>query len=101
MMYLISRVLAVTGVCVMTSVAGSVAVTAPQSPSPPADKNAVVLIPGVLTGPGAMGPRGYRPLCTPPSLGLYEWPARWIEPAVPPNETPRAAPKDLQSATRT
>ena len=62
MVNLISRVL--TGVCVMTSVAGGVAVSAQQTPSPPADKNAVVLIPGVMTGPGTMGPRGYRRLCT-------------------------------------
>jgi hypothetical protein len=99
MMNLISRVLAVTGVCVMTSVVGSVPVTAQQSPSPPADKNAIVLIPGVLTGPGTMGPRGYRRLCTPRSVGLYEWQVRWIERVVRPNETQRAALNDLQSAS--
>ena len=99
MMSLISRVLAVTGVCVMTSVVGSVAVTAQQSPSPAVDKNAVVLIPGVLTGPGTMGPRGYRRLCTPRSVGLYEWEVRWIERVVRPNETQRAALNDLQSAS--
>src|SRR6516162_1791405 len=64
MMNLISRVLVVTGVCVMTSVVGGAPVAAQQSPSPAADKNAVVLIPGVMTGPGTMGPRGYRRLCT-------------------------------------
>ena len=99
MMNLISRVLAVTGVCVMTSVVGGVPVTAQQSPSPPANKNAVVLIPGVMTGPGTMGPRGYRRLCTPRSVGLYEWEVRWIERVVRPNETQRAALNDLQSAS--
>jgi len=99
MMSLISRVLAVTGVCVMTSVIGGAPVAAQQSPSSAVDKNAVVLIPGVLTGPGTMGPRGYRRLCTPRSVGLYEWQVRWIERVVRPNETQRAALNDLQSAS--
>ncbi len=99
MMSLISRVLAVTGVCVMTSMTGGAPVTAQQSPSSAVDKNAVVLIPGVLTGPGTMGPRGYRRLCTPRSVGLYEWQVRWIERVVRPNETQRAALNDLQSAS--
>ena len=97
MVNLISRVL--TGVCVMTSVAGGVAVSAQQTPSPPADKNAVVLIPGVMTGPGTMGPRGYRRLCAPRSVGLYEWQVRWIERVVRPTETQRATLNDLQSAS--
>src|SRR2546425_3771276 len=99
MMNLISRVLAVTGVCVMTSVVVSVPVTAQPSPSPTVDKNVVVLIPGVLTGPGTMGPRGYRRLCTPRSVGLYEWQVRWIEQVVRPTETQRAALNELQSAS--
>ncbi len=94
-----SRVLVVTGVCVVTSVAGGVPVAAQQSPSQSVDKNAVVLIPGVLTGPGTMGPRGYRRLCTPRSVGLYEWQVRWIEQVVRPTETQRAALNDLQSAS--
>ncbi len=77
MMNWISRVLVVT--CVITFVVGGAPVTAQQSPSPTVDKNAVVLIPGVMTGPGTMGPRGYRRLCTPRSVGLYEWQVRWIE----------------------
>src|SRR5215475_1556538 len=99
MMNLISRVLVVTGVCVMTPMVGGAPVAAQQSPSPAADKNAVVLIPGVMTGPGTMGPRGYRRLCTPRSVGLYEWQVRWIERVVRPNETQRAALNDLQSAS--
>jgi hypothetical protein len=58
-----------------------------------------VLIPGVLTGPGTMGPRGYRRLCTPRSVGLYEWQVRWIERVVRPTEAQRAALNDLQSAS--
>lgn len=99
MMSLISRVLAVTGVCVMTSVTGGAPVAAQQSPSPAVDKNAIVLIPGVLTGPGTMGPRGYKRLCTPRSVGLYEWQVRWIERVVRPTEAQRAALNDLQAAS--
>jgi len=97
MMNWISRVLVVT--CVITFVVGGAPVTAQQSPSPTVDKNAVVLIPGVMTGPGTMGPRGYRRLCTPRSVGLYEWQVRWIERVVRPTETQRAALNDLQSAS--
>ena len=71
MMNLISRVLVVIGACVMTSVVGAAPVAAQPSPSPAADKNAVVLIPGVMTGPGV----------------------------VRPTETQRAALNDLQSAS--
>src|SRR5215831_11453452 len=99
MMNLISRVLVVTGVCVMTSMVGGATVAAQQSPSPAADKNTVVLIPGVMTGPGTMGPRGYRRLCTPRSVGLYEWQVRWIERVVRPTEARRAALNDLQAAS--
>src|SRR5215470_2475134 len=95
----VSRVLVATGVCVMTSVGGGALVSAQQSDSPSVDKNAVVLIPGVLTGPGTMGPRGYRRLCTPRSVGLYEWQVRWVEQVVRPIETQRAALNDLQSAS--
>ena len=98
MMNWVSRVLVVIGACVMTYVVGGVPAAAQPSPSP-ADKSAVVLIPGVLTGPGTMGPRGYRRLCTPRSVGLYEWQVRWIERVVRPTETQRAALNDLQSAS--
>jgi len=87
------------GVCVMTLVTGGAPVAAQQSPSASVDKNAIVLIPGVLTGPGTMGPRGYRRLCTPRSVGLYEWQVRWLERVVRPTEAQRAALNDLQSAS--
>src|SRR5262250_1836808 len=99
MMNWISRTLLVTGVCVMTFVVGGAPVAAQQSPSPSVDKNAVVLIPGVLTGPGSMGPRGYRRLCTPRSVGLYEWQVRWGEQVGRPSETQRAALNALQAAS--
>jgi hypothetical protein len=46
-----------------------------------------------------MGPRGYRRLCTPRSVGLYEWQVRWLERVVRPTEAQRAALNDLQSAS--
>ncbi|HKQ87486.1 MAG TPA: Spy/CpxP family protein refolding chaperone [Candidatus Acidoferrales bacterium] len=94
-----SKTLVVTGVSVMMSVVGGAPVAAQQSPSPAVDKNAVVLIPGVMTGPGAMGPRGFRRLCTPRSVGLYEWQVRWLERVVRSTEAQRAALNDLQSAS--
>lgn len=97
MMNWVSRVLVLT--CVMMFVLGGAPVTAQQSPSPSVDKNAIVLIPGVLTGPGTMGPRGYKRLCTPRSVGLYEWQMRWIEQVVRPTEAQRPALNDLQSAS--
>src|SRR5215510_7968156 len=99
MMNWMSRVLVATGVCVLTSVTWGAPVAAQRSPSPAVDKNAIVLIPGVLTGPGTTGPRGYRRLCTPRSVGLYEWQVGWIERVVRPTETQRAALNDLQSAS--
>src|SRR5262245_64236445 len=88
---LIKRVVAVIGVCVLTSVVGGVPVNAQQSPPPPVDKNAVVLIPGVLTGRGTMGRRGVKRLCTPRSVGLYECQMGWIERVVGPSEAESAA----------
>ena len=95
----IGKVMVVTGVCVMTSVVGGEPVAAQQSPSPAVDKNAIVLIPGVMAGPGTTGPRGYKRLCTPRSVGLYEWQVRWLERVVRPTEAQRAALNDLQSAS--
>jgi hypothetical protein len=95
----IGSVLLATGLFVLTSVAGPVPVAAQGSSSPALDKNAVILIPGTMTGPGTMGPRGYRRLCTPRSVGLYEWQVRWVERVVRPSEAQRASLSDLQSAS--
>src|SRR5262245_23961280 len=95
-----SRVLVVIGVCVMTSVVGGEPVAAQQSPSPAVDKNAIVLIPGVLTGPGTMGPRGYRRLGRRRSVGLYEGQVRWLERVVRPTEAHRAVLTAWQPAPR-
>src|SRR4051812_20935185 len=90
-----SSVLSAAGLCVMM-IAGTVSATAQQSSSTAVDKSALVLIPGAMTGPGTMGARGYRRLCTPRSVGLYEWQLRWIERVVRPTEPQRTALNDLQ-----
>jgi hypothetical protein len=95
----LGMVLAATGLCVALSMAGAIPVVAQQAPAPTSDKNAVVLIPGMMTGPGTMGPRGYKRLCSPRSVGLYEWQLRWIEQVVAPTEAQRAALNDLQAAS--
>jgi hypothetical protein len=56
----ILSVLAAPGVCVMM-IAGAVSATAQQSSSTAVDKSALVLIPGVMTGPGTTGPAGILP----------------------------------------
>src|SRR5262249_37300208 len=99
MMNWMSRVLLAIGVCVMTSVTGGAPVAAQQSPSPAVDKNAIVLIPGVLTGPGTMGPRGYRRAGTPRSVRLYELEAGGAARGGRAAEVARAALDDLQSAS--
>jgi LTXXQ motif family protein len=44
-----------------------------QQIRPAAPDSSIVLIPGTLTGPGSMGPRGARRFCNPRSVGLAEW----------------------------
>jgi hypothetical protein len=39
----------------------------------------LVLIPGAMIGFGTMGPTGYRRLCSPQSVGLYQLRMTWIE----------------------
>src|SRR5215470_7504425 len=85
--------------CVAIWLLGAVPLAAQQALAPAADKTAVVLIPGVMTGPGTMGPRGYKRLCTPRSVGLYEWQLPWLEQVVRPTEAQRPALNDLQSAS--
>jgi hypothetical protein len=95
----IGAALVVTSMSVMIARAGVTPVAAQPTASPIADKTAIVLIPGRMTGPGTMGPRGYKRLCTPRSIGLYEWQMRWVERLLRPADTQRAALNDLQAAS--
>src|SRR5262245_4688379 len=45
----------------------------------------LVLIPGAMAGARTMGPTGYRRLCAPLSVGLYEWRVQWLERLLKPN----------------
>ncbi len=47
--------------------------TLAQQSSPRAPAAEVALIPGTLTGPGSMGPRGTRRFCNARAVGLAEW----------------------------
>ena len=94
----LGNALAAAGLCVAISVLGATPGAAQQAPAS-SDKAAVVLIPGVMTGPGTMGPRGYKRLCTPRSVGLYEWQLPWLDQVVRPTDAQRAPLNDLQSAS--
>jgi hypothetical protein len=49
----------------------------------------LVLIPGAMRGFGTMGPTGYRRLCAPLSVGLYEWRVQWVDRLLHPTEAQR------------
>jgi LTXXQ motif family protein len=93
--------LVATSICITATIAGAIPVVAQQSPPASLDKNAIVLVPGLMTGPGTMGPRGYKRFCTPRSIGLYEWQIRWVEQIVKATEAQKAAMTDLQAASAT
>jgi hypothetical protein len=57
--------LAASSIYVMVALVGAMPAAAQQSPPAGPDKNAIVLVPGLMTGPGTMWPRGYKRLCTP------------------------------------
>ena len=46
-----------------------------------------VLIPGSLKGPGTSGVGGVRRLCTPLSVGLFEWKIEWVARLLEPSDT--------------
>jgi LTXXQ motif family protein len=67
------------------------------STSKPAAPSAnLVLIPGAMRGPGTIG---YRRLCAPPSVGLYEWRIQWIERLVKPTDAQKTLLNDLLAAS--
>lgn len=67
--------------------------------NPGAPSANLVLIPGAMTGLGTRGPTGYRRLCAPLSVGLYEWRVQWVERLVKPTEAQRALLNDLLAAS--
>jgi hypothetical protein len=59
----------------------------------------LVLIPGLMKGLGTMGPTGYRRLCAPLSVGLYEWRMQWVERLVKPTDAQRIPLNELLEAS--
>ena len=69
---------------------------APKPDTPSANS---ILIPGAMKGLGTMGPTGYRRLCAPLSVGLYEWRMQWVERFVKPTDAQRPLLNDLLAAS--
>jgi len=61
--------------------------------------SSLVLIPGAMRGFGTMGPTGYRRLCAPLSVGLYEWRVQWVDRLLHPTEAQRALLGELLAAS--
>ncbi|HKF09633.1 MAG TPA: Spy/CpxP family protein refolding chaperone [Xanthobacteraceae bacterium] len=59
----------------------------------------LVLIPGAMAGARTMGPTGYRRLCAPLSVGLYEWRMQWIERLLKPTDAQKTPLNDLLGAS--
>jgi hypothetical protein len=62
-------------------------------------RNAVVYVPGLMSGPGSFGPVGFRRLCDLRVTGLVEWRVSWIERVVSPANEQKAALANLQIAS--
>ncbi len=60
----------------------------------------VILLPGALTGPGSMGPRGKRRFCNSRSVGLEEWRAAVIDRWLALNDGQRVLLNELAAASR-
>ena len=74
---------------------------AQKADSAAAEKTAsrYVLLPGMLTGPGAIGPIGRRRFCDARSAGLTQLQEDWVVRLVKPNEAQRKALDDLAAAS--
>jgi LTXXQ motif family protein len=70
-----------------------------ENSRPVAPSANTVLIPGAMRGLGTGGPTGYMRLCSPLSVGLYEWRVRWVERFVKPTAEQRPALDELSAAS--
>jgi len=61
----------------------------------------VVLLPGSLTGPGSLGPRGRRRFCNSRSIGFEEWRAAVIDRWLALSDAQRLLLNELSSASQT
>lgn len=71
----------------------------PTYPEPVRGARGMVLLPGVMTGPGTLGTGGMRRLCDPRSVGLTQWRVTWIERVIKPTEAQRKPLDDLKAAS--
>ncbi|MTW16984.1 hypothetical protein GJ689_12300 [Rhodoplanes serenus] len=96
-------VVAITALGLFGSATIAAAQPAPVGPSAPAEAarstRAMVLLPGVMTGPGTLGTGGMRRLCDPRSVGLTQWRVTWIERVVQPKDAQIKALDDLKAAS--
>jgi hypothetical protein len=70
-----------------------------ENSKPVAPSATIVLIPGAMRGLGTGGPTGYMRLCSPLSVGLYEWRVRWVERFVRPTNQQRPPLDELSAAS--
>ena len=70
-----------------------------QNLKPVAPSANTILIPGAMSGLGTGGPTGYMRLCSPLSVGLYEWRVSWVERFVRPTDQQRPPLDELSAAT--
>lgn len=91
---------AAVGLCMLGLLAAAPALAQAQAyPEPVRGARGMVLLPGVMTGPGTLGTGGMRRLCDPRSVGLTQWRVTWIERVLKPTEAQRKSLDDLKTAS--
>jgi hypothetical protein len=68
-------------------------------PEPVRGARGIVLLPGVMTGPGTLGTAGMRRLCDPRSVGLTQWRVTWIERVIQPTAAQQKPLEELKAAS--
>ncbi|RAI44418.1 Spy/CpxP family protein refolding chaperone [Rhodoplanes roseus] len=91
---------AAVGIAVLSLLAATPALAQSATyPEPVRGARGMVLLPGVMTGPGTLGTGGMRRLCDPRSVGLTQWRVTWIERVVKPTEAQLKPLDDLKAAS--
>jgi hypothetical protein len=83
----------------LLAAAPGVAQQAESKPATRTPDGGYVLMPGVLSGPGAIGPIGRRRFCDARSVGLTQLQTTWVARLLKPNETQKKALDDLAAAS--
>lgn len=91
---------ALIGACALAFALEISPVTAqPAASNARAATTGVVLIPGTMTGPGAIGPIGRRRFCDARSAGLTQMKTSWLSRLLKPNEAQTKALDELAAAS--